>query len=204
MLFQEPIEFREAGANVIYYPDFLDAHNALDFFEKLENELHWQPDTLKIFGKTITTARLYAWHGDEAFDYAYSGKSRIAEHWTPTLHEIKKAVEEKTGVSFNCCLLNYYADGTQGMAWHSDDEKVMQENGIIASISLGADRFFEFKHKTLDIRQKILLENGSLLVMQGETQKYYLHQLPKSKKVQEARINLTFRRFEEGDKHHRN
>jgi alkylated DNA repair dioxygenase AlkB len=90
------------------------------------------------------------------------------------------------------------------MAWHSDDEKVMQENGIIASISLGADRFFEFKHKTLDIRQKILLENGSLLVMQGETQKYYLHQLPKSKKVQEARINLTFRRFEEGDKHHRN
>lgn len=195
MLFEEPIEFTEAGANVLYYAHFLDAHKALDFFDKLENELHWQPDTLKIFGKTITTARLYAWHGDEAFDYAYSGKSRIAEPWTATLLEIKKALEEKLGTTFNCCLLNYYADGTQGMAWHSDDEKVMQENGIIASISLGADRFFEFKHKTLDIRKKILLENGSLLVMQGETQKRYLHQLPKSKKVKTARINLTFRRF---------
>jgi alkylated DNA repair dioxygenase AlkB len=198
MLFQEPIEFSEAGANVIYYPDFLDAHEALDFFKKLETELNWQPDTLKIFGKTITTARLYAWHGDSPFDYAYSRKSRIAEPWTATLLEIKKALEEKLSTEFNCCLLNYYADGTQGMAWHSDDEKVMEENGIIASISLGADRFFEFKHKTLDIRQKILLENGSLLVMQGETQKHYLHQLPKSKKVKTARINLTFRRFVEG------
>lgn len=195
MLFQEPIEFCEAGADVIYYPDFLDSHKAPDFFEKLENELNWQPDTLKIFGKTITTARLYAWHGDEAFDYAYSGKSRIAKDWTGTLLEIKKAVEGKVGVLFNCCLLNYYADGTQGMSWHSDDEKVMEENGVIASISLGAARIFEFKHKTLGIRQKILLENGSLLVMQGETQKHYLHQLPKSTKVKTARINLTFRRF---------
>jgi alkylated DNA repair dioxygenase AlkB len=195
MLFQEPIEFREAGANVIYYPDFLDSHKALDFFEKLENELNWQPDTLKIFGKTITTARLYAWHGDEAFDYAYSGKSRLAAPWTPTLLEIKKLIEDKVGTSFNCCLLNYYADGSQGMSWHSDDEKVMETNGIIASVSLGAERIFEFKHKTDAIRKKILLENGSLLLMQGETQKHFLHQLPKSKKVKEARINLTFRRF---------
>jgi alkylated DNA repair dioxygenase AlkB len=195
MLFQEAIEFSEAGANVIYHPDFLDAHKARDFFEKLENELNWQPDTLKIFGKTITTERLYAWHGDSPFDYAYSGKSRIAEPWTATLLEIKTALEEKLKTEFNCSLLNYYADGSQGMAWHSDDEKVMQENGIIASISLGADRIFEFKHKTLGIRKKILLENGSLLVMQGETQKHYLHQLAKSKKVKTARINLTFRRF---------
>ncbi len=195
MLFSQPIEFSEAGANVIYYPDFIVPETAQDVFEKLKKELNWQPDTLKFFGKTITTARLYAWHGDEAFDYAYSGKSRIAEPWTATLLEIKKALEEKLDTKFNCCLLNYYADGSQGMAWHSDDEKVMEENEVIASVSLGADRFFEFKHKTLDIRQKILLENGSLLVMQGETQRHYLHQLPKSKKVKTARINLTFRRF---------
>jgi alkylated DNA repair dioxygenase AlkB len=195
---QDFITLLDTGGNVKYYSHFLSIPKAQLLFEKLFVELNWQPDTLKIFGKTITTERLYAWHGDEAFDYAYSGKSRIAEPWTATLLEIKTALEEKLGTTFNCCLLNYYADGTQGMAWHSDDEKVMEENGIIASISLGADRFFEFKHKTLDIRQKILLENGSLLVMQGETQKRYLHQLPKSKKVKTARINLTFRRFVEG------
>jgi alkylated DNA repair dioxygenase AlkB len=189
------MEFKEAGADVIYHPDFLDAQIAKNYFQKLIQELHWQADTIKIFGKTITTARLYAWHGDEAFDYAYSGKSRLAAPWTPTLLEIKKLIEDKVGTSFNCCLLNYYADGSQGMSWHSDDEKVMEDNGIIASVSLGAERTFEFKHKSDAIRKKILLENGSLLLMQGETQKHYLHQLPKSKKVKAARINLTFRRF---------
>lgn len=197
MLFKETLYFKEAGGDVIYIPEFLDVQIAENYFQNLLQELHWQADTIKIFGKTITTARLYAWHGDEAFDYAYSGKSRIAAPWTPTLLEIKKLVEDKVGANFNSCLLNYYADGTQGMSWHSDDEKVMEANGIIASVSLGADRIFEFKHKTEAIRQKVLLENGSLLLMQDETQKHYLHQLPKSKKVKEARINLTFRRFEE-------
>jgi alkylated DNA repair dioxygenase AlkB len=195
VLFKEIIEFKEAGADVIYHPDFLDAQIAESYFQRLIQELNWQADTIKMFGKTITTERLYAWHGDEAFDYAYSGKSRLAAPWTPTLFEIKKLLEDKVGTSFNCCLLNYYADGSQGMSWHSDDEKVMEANGIIASVSLGAERIFEFKHKSDTIRKKILLENGSLLLMQGETQKHYLHQLPKSKKVKGARINLTFRRF---------
>jgi alkylated DNA repair dioxygenase AlkB len=186
---------KDERSQVVYHPNFFFEQEADRFFSELIHEVNFQPDTLKIFGKTITTERLFAWHGDKPFDYSYSGKSRIAEPWFPTLLSIKNALEEALDAEFNCCLLNYYANGTQGMSWHSDDEKVMQENGVIASISLGANRNFDFKHKTLDIRKRVLLENGSMLVMQGETQKHYLHQLPKSKKVQEARINLTFRRF---------
>lgn len=180
---------------VVYHPEVFSQEEAYSIYTELFNEVNFQPDTLKIFGKTITTQRLYAWHGDAPYDYAYSGKSRIAEPWTTTLLKIKSAVEEITKADFNCCLLNFYADGSQGMSWHSDDEKVMAEDGVIASVSLGAARIFEFKHKSSDIRHKILLENGSVLVMQGETQKQYLHQLPKSAKVKTGRINLTFRRF---------
>jgi alkylated DNA repair dioxygenase AlkB len=180
---------------VVYYPSFFSIEEATHFFIKLNSEINFQPDTLKVFGKTITTERLFAWHADRPFDYAYSGTSRIAEPWTPTFLKIKNAIEDFLLVEFNCCLLNYYANGSQGMSWHSDDERVMEENGVIASISLGANRIFEFKHKTLDIRNKVTLENGSLLAMKGQTQKHYLHQLPKSKKVIDARINMTFRKF---------
>lgn len=185
----------DENSRVTYHQNFFSNDQTLDLLSGLLAEIQFQPDTLKIFGKTITTQRLYAWHGDQPFDYAYSGQSRLAQAWTPTLFTIKKALEEHLEASFNCCLLNYYADGTQGMAWHSDDEKVMEENGAIASISLGADRIFEFKQKAGDERKKVLLQNGSLLLMQGETQKHYLHQLPKSKKVKTVRLNLTFRRF---------
>jgi len=185
----------DENCEVIYHPHFFSEDEASIFMATLLSEVHLQPDTLKIFGKTITTQRLYAWHGDAPFDYAYSGKSRLAEPWTPTLLRIKETIETTLQTEFNCCLLNFYADGSQGMAWHSDDEKVMEENGVIASVSLGANRMFEFKHKLHDTRKKVLLEQGSLLVMQGETQKHYKHQLPKSTKISGARMNLTFRRF---------
>lgn len=180
---------------VMYHQNVFSSDKSDDLVAALHSEINFRPDTLKIFGKTITTQRQYSWHGDELFDYAYSGQSRIAKPWTPALVEIRDTIEKLLNTRFNCCLLNRYEDGTQGMAWHSDDEKVMEENGIIASVSLGADRIFEFKHKTTDSRKRVLLENGSVLLMLGETQKYYLHQLPKSKKIQASRVNLTFRRF---------
>lgn len=196
MFHLDPIHLiNDAHAQVIYFQNLFSEEESAQLYSNVLAEVDFQPDTIQIFGKTITTQRLYAWHGDQAFDYAYSGKSRFAVPWTPILLKIKAAVEQVAKMEFNCCLLNYYADGSQGMSWHSDDEKVMQENGTIASVSLGAPRIFHFKHKTEDIRKKIILENGSLLLMQGQTQKQYLHQLPKSVKVKTGRINLTFRNF---------
>jgi alkylated DNA repair dioxygenase AlkB len=188
---------QNSKSRVAYIPRFYAEQEALHLMVQLQKEIQFQSDVLKIFGKTIITQRLFAWHGDHEFDYAYSGQSRIAKPWSPTILEIKKKIECTYNVRFNCCLVNYYADGSQGMAWHSDDEKVMQENGVIASLSLGAERIFEFKHKASKERIKILLGNGSLLLMMGETQKEYLHQLPKAKQVKTPRINLTFRTFVE-------
>jgi alkylated DNA repair dioxygenase AlkB len=180
---------------VSYYPNFFSKKESQVFFDELSAQLNWQHDTLKIFGKEITTGRQYAWHGDAPYDYAYSGKSRIAEPWSEIILEIKAQIEKQLGEQFNCCLLNFYNDGSQGMSWHSDDEKVMEKHGTIASLSLGAPRNFDFKHKHTGMKQRILLENGSLLEMKGGTQQQYFHQLPKSVKLKEARINLTFRRF---------
>jgi alkylated DNA repair dioxygenase AlkB len=81
------------------------------------------------------------------------------------------------------------------MGWHSDDEKSIARNSCIASISLGAERKFSFKHKRSGETVSVLLETGSLLLMKGETQTHWLHSLPKSKRVREPRINLTFRRM---------
>jgi alkylated DNA repair dioxygenase AlkB len=182
-------------SHVRYHPKIFTDQESNELLQVLLSEIVFKADVIKIFGKTITTQRLYAWHGDRAFDYAYSGFSRIAQPWTPLLLNTKLRIEQLLQCEFNCCLLNYYANGTQGMAWHSDDEKVMQKNGVIASLSLGAERLFEFKHKTETFRKKIVLQNGSLLQMTGETQKHFLHQLPKTTKVNEHRLNLTFRNF---------
>jgi alkylated DNA repair dioxygenase AlkB len=106
---------------------------------------------------------------------------------------LKSLVEDKTGCSYNSCLLNLYHSGSEGMAWHSDNEKELLENGAIASLSFGVERVFELKHKQDKIKVKVLLEHGSLLLMKGTTQKHWLHQLPKNQKVGTPRINLTFR-----------
>ena len=113
--------------------------------------------------------------------------------WYPELLKLKNLVEDITGEKFNSCLLNLYHDGTEGMGYHSDAEGDLLQNSAIASLSLGAARKFVFKHKVTKEKLDFILENGSLLVMKGETQKHWLHSLPPSKKVQTSRINLTFR-----------
>lgn len=146
-----------------------------------------------IFGKHIVTARKVAWYGDSNFAYTYSGTTKQALAWTAQLAALKAKVEELTGKIFNSCLLNLYHHGDEGMSWHSDDEKSLVQNSSIASVSLGAEREFRFKHKRLDQKASVLLESGSLLVMKGSTQSHWLHSIPKSKKVKSPRINLTFR-----------
>lgn len=179
---------------VVSYQEGLFQHKECQIlFEKLMAEIQWRSDEAVIFGKHYITARKVAWYGDAEYEYKYSNITKKAHLWTPTLQEIKSRVEEISESNYNSCLLNLYHNGNEGMSWHSDDEKSLLENGSIASLSLGAERKFSFKHKENKQKVDIVLRNGSLLIMKGETQKFWLHQLPKTKKVKTPRINLTFR-----------
>jgi alkylated DNA repair dioxygenase AlkB len=177
--------------SVIYYGPILDDPSY--FYEQLLKEINWQHDQAIIFGKLVTTKRKVAWYGDHAYSYKYSGIEKVASPWNNTLLELKTIVEKSSGETFNSCLMNLYHGGDEGMAWHSDGEKDLKKNGAIASVSLGAERKFSFKHKTSKEKIDINLENGSLLIMKDETQTHWLHRLPPTKIVHTPRVNLTFR-----------
>jgi alkylated DNA repair dioxygenase AlkB len=182
---------------VNYFGPILSQEEANHCYERILRESAWVHDEAILYGKHLTTKRKIAWYGDKQFDYHYSGTIKRALPWKESLLSLKEIIEYKLGVSFNSCLLNLYHNGDEGMAWHSDDEKSLGVNTIIASVSLGAERKFSFRHKTSNETISVYLEHGSLLLMQGATQTNWQHCLPKSKKVKEARINLTFRRFVE-------
>jgi alkylated DNA repair dioxygenase AlkB len=178
---------------VNYFGPVLSVLETRRYYDALLRDIPWKHDEAVIFGKRIVTARKVAWYGDSNFSYTYSGTTKQALDWTPELAELKMRVESLTGTRFNSCLLNLYHNGSEGMAWHSDDEKSLVRNSAIASISLGAEREFRFKHKRDGLKTSVILESGSLLVMEGATQSNWLHSIPKSKKVVSPRINLTFR-----------
>lgn len=176
-----------------YYGPVMAEKDAVAYFEKLLKEIDWKNDEALIFGRHYITKRKAAWYGDQGYQYTYSNRTKHALQWTNSLLEIKSGIEKILGIDFNSCLLNLYHDGDEGMAWHSDDEKSLAINGVIASVSFGAERKFSFRHKSTKETVSLVLENGSLLVMRGSTQVNWLHRLPKSKKILSPRINLTFR-----------
>jgi alkylated DNA repair dioxygenase AlkB len=163
------------------------------YFTRLMQTIQWENDKAIIFGKTIITKRKVAWYGDKDFSYTYSKTTKRALPWTTELLALKAQVEQRSGEAFNSCLLNLYHNGTEGMAWHSDAERDLKKNGAIASLSLGAARKFSFKHKNSHETVSLMLEHGSLLLMRGTTQTYWLHRLPPANMVISPRINLTFR-----------
>lgn len=178
---------------VNYYGQVLSHEEASTYYHKLIESIDWQNDVANIFGKQIITKRKVAWYGEKPFEYTYSNNTRSALLFTPELQQLKTLLEQKTGETYNSCLLNLYHNGSEGMAWHSDGERDLIEFGAIASLSFGAERKFGFKHKETKETVYIQLEHGSLLVMKDETQHYWLHRLPPTKKVNSPRINLTFR-----------
>jgi len=192
-IIEEPISLLKKDGNANYYGSILNERDANDYLENLFDIIDWKNDEVVIYGKKIITKRKVAWYGDKPFDYTYSNTTKKALPWTSELLELKQRVEEKTGETFNSCLLNLYHNGSEGVAWHSDDEIALKRNGAIASLSFGAERKFSFKHKQTNEAVSLVLQHGSLLVMQGETQKYWLHSLPPTKKIDEPRVNLTFR-----------
>ena len=178
---------------VNYYGKLLSKKEADEYYTNLLTSIAWKKDVAIIFGKRIETKRKVAWYGEKEFEYTYSNHTKLALPWTSELKELKLLVEQRTGETFNSCLLNLYHTGEEGMAWHSDGEKDLKKNGAIASLSFGAVRKFGFKHKETKKTIWLQLENGSLLIMKGNTQKHWQHRLPPTKKVLTPRINLTFR-----------
>ena len=176
-----------------YYGKIISKNEADRFYKLLLKNIDWKNDEAIIYGKHITTKRKVAWYGDSDYSYAYSNTSKQALPWTMELLDLRKKIEEITDTKFNSCLLNLYHDGNEGVSWHSDGEKSLGNNPIIASLSFGAERIFSFRHKTTKQTISLALEHGSLLVMKDKTQINWLHSLPTSKKISQPRINLTFR-----------
>ncbi|GBF43710.1 alkylated DNA repair protein [Leptospira ellinghausenii] len=179
----------------MYIPDFLDSETSQNYFETFQNSIEWKQDEAILYGKHIITKRSVAWYAENGFSYRYSGTTKKAIPWTEELLSLKDQVETKTNEKFNSCLLNLYHDGREGMAWHSDDETSLKQNSTIASVSLGIERIFRFKHKKKNTLVELRLEPGSLLLMKDEIQIHWLHSLPKTLKIKRPRINLTFRQF---------
>lgn len=177
----------------IYYGPILPTKEAMRHCAVLLKGTSWKSDDIIIFGKRFVTTRQVAWYGDAPYNYRYSGGNKTALKWTEELLALKMVVENYLQKKFNSCLLNLYHNGNEGLGWHSDDETMLGKNPTIASLSLGVERKFSFRHKGTGQIISLFLENGSLLVMQGSTQIHWQHCLPKSKKIACPRINLTFR-----------
>ncbi len=180
----------------VYYGCILNEQSLRDIYTKLFNKIAWQQDQIMMFGKPITTKRKVAFYADNHIDYTYSSVKKKGLPWIPELLQIKKLTESYTGAKYNACLLNLYHTGEEGMGWHCDDEKEIIVNSSIASLSIGAERKFAFKHKATKETVSVMLENGSLLEMKGSIQQNWWHSLPKTKKVDSPRINLTFRQMQ--------
>jgi alkylated DNA repair dioxygenase AlkB len=193
------VQVLNRDGRVDYYGKITTNVEANLYFEILLQNIVWKNDEAIILGKHIITKRKTAWYGDSDYLYTYSNTTRRALPWTSELRDLKQLAEKLTETKFNSCLLNLYHDGNEGLAWHSDDEKVLRRNGTIASLSFGAERKFSLKHKKTKQTISIVLEHGSLLVMKDETQVYWLHSLPKTKKIVMPRINLTFREIIHSD-----
>lgn len=178
---------------VNYYGQIISSQDCKRYFDNLLNKIEWKSDEAVIFGKRIITKRKVAWYGDKPFQYTYSNATKLALPWIDELLELKKIIEQKSSETFNSCLLNLYHSGSEGMSWHSDGEHDLEKHGAIASLSLGAERKFSLKHKKTRETVSLILQNGSLLIMKGETQTHWLHSLPTTKKTSQPRINLTFR-----------
>ncbi|RKP44630.1 alpha-ketoglutarate-dependent dioxygenase AlkB family protein [Trinickia fusca] len=187
-----------ASADVVqpevdWYPHWLESAAAATSLARLIDEVGWKQDTIGTPGGPKPLPRLTAWQGDAGAIYVYSGILNVPSEWTPTVLELKTAVEATTGARFNSVLLNRYRSGDDSMGWHADRERELGPEPIIASVSLGATRRFDLRHNESGVMRRFELTSGSLLVMRGRTQALWRHRVPKAVGLVGERINLTFR-----------
>lgn len=192
-------ELLPGDGSAVLRPGFIAPSEAGTLLDELVEEIPWAPWTIAMFGRQVAEPRLSAWMGDPGTEYRYSGRTRTPQPWTPTVLAVRDRCAEVTGARFNAVLANLYRDGHDSMGWHSDDEPENGPEPTIASISLGAPRAFDLRHRTSGERVRAVLTSGSLLVMSGPCQTFWTHRVPKSTGVAGLRVNLTFRLVSGGD-----
>lgn len=177
----------------IHIPNFYSKIEADFFLDKLLDSIEWKQESMNMYGRQIPFPRLTSWYGDNEKPYSFSGITLQPHSWSKELLKIKIKIENKVKTEFNSVLLNRYRSGNDSISWHTDAEKELGKNPIIASVNFGAERKFQLKHIDTKERIDIILKHGSLLIMKGELQHFWKHQIPKTKKEVKERINLTFR-----------
>ena len=183
-------------AEIAMYPNFFSEDESDRIFADLYESVEWKQEEIFLYGKKIALPRLTAWYGDEGKTYTYSKIKMNPSPWIPVMEHLKRKLEEVCDEQFNSVLLNLYRSGSDSVAWHSDDEKELGKAPSIASLSFGDTRSFQLRHKfKKDLKLNIKLTYGSLLIMGGETQRYWQHQIPKTRSLVNPRINLTFRKI---------
>lgn len=187
-------ELLSGDGSALLFPEFLSEEHADNAFKELLRSHSWEQQTLHMYGSFVDEPRLSSWHSDGQ-TYSYSGRARTAQPWTPLLLDIRRQCEKETNHTFNGVLVNYYRDGNDHLGWHSDDEAINGSEPLIASISLGAERRFDMRHRESGEVVSTPLRHGSLLVMSGLSQRCWEHRIPKNPRLAEARINLTYRRL---------
>lgn len=197
------------GSQLYFWERFFSPTVAQTYFTQILEQAAWEQSTIVIAGKPVTIPRLNCWYGDPGADYSYSGRLFRAHPWLPVLTVIKQRVDSQIiqqllgslggqgFCGFNSVLCNHYRDGNDSVDWHSDDEPELGDKPFIASVSLGATRTFQLRHKSDRhvAATELPLSHGSLLLMTGEVQHHWQHRVPKLAQSQActARVNLTFR-----------
>ena len=198
-----------ANSNIELYENSFTESQSDEYFHTLKANIKWKQESMMLMGKSINFPRLTSWYGEKGFPYTFSGITLQPNDWfeMPILLDIKKEIEyESYGTTFNSVLLNKYKDGNNYIGWHSDQEKELGRDPVIASVTFGCDRIFRMRrYDDKNDVHDISLSHGSLLVMSGETQHYWQHMIPKQKieampllhqvRYQTERINLTFRQI---------
>ncbi len=192
--------------DLYFDPDFLNVTLADQYFLQLQDEVQWRQDDIMMFGKSVKIPRLQAFMADEGLNYRYSGHQLHRQPWHPALLALRIKLEQRFSIRFNAALLNLYRDGDDSMGWHQDNEPELGDEPIIASISLGAERRFllrphpkQHPQSPTAMKYEYLLSHGSLLWMGPALQKTWQHSVPKTKKVIDSRINITFRQLVNGE-----
>lgn len=183
------------GGSAVLHPDALAPAEADRAFADLMHGEPWEDHELVMFGRSVAEPRRSVWHSDPGLTYTYSASRRRSHEWSPTLDRLRNTCQGLAGATFNGVLVNLYRNGTDHMGWHADDEENLGPEPVIASLSLGAERRFEFRHRVTREVVRIALPHGSVLVMSGQCQSQWVHRIPRQPRLDGARINLTFRRL---------